>query len=57
MTDQTITGTNASKQIGKYKVEVIRDLCISAGSCVAIAPKVFELDEEQLAYYHLSGWK
>ncbi|NCN23912.1 MAG: ferredoxin [Candidatus Pacebacteria bacterium CG10_big_fil_rev_8_21_14_0_10_42_12] len=37
------------KQIGKYKVEVIRDKCISAASCVAIAPKVFDLDEENLA--------
>lgn len=40
---------NLSKQIGKYKVKVIRDKCISAASCVAIAPKVFELDEENLA--------
>ncbi len=38
-----------SKQIGKYKVEVIRSKCISAASCVAIAPKVFALDEEGLA--------
>jgi ferredoxin len=38
-----------SAQIGKYLVEVIREKCISAGSCVAIAPKVFELDEEGLA--------
>lgn len=37
------------KQIGKYKVEVIRDKCISAASCVAIAPQVFDLDEEDLA--------
>lgn len=37
------------KQIGKYKVEVIRSKCISAGSCTAIAPKVFELDEENIA--------
>lgn len=36
-------------QIGRYKVEVIRAKCISAGSCVAIAPAVFELDEEGLA--------
>ncbi len=40
---------NKVKQIGKYRVEVIRDKCISAGSCVFIAPEVFELDEEQLA--------
>ncbi len=41
--------TVQSKQIGKYKVEVIRDKCIGAASCVAIAPKVFQLDEEQIA--------
>lgn len=38
-----------TKIIGKYKVEVIREKCISAASCVAIAPGVFALDEEQLA--------
>lgn len=40
---------NISKQIGKYKVEVIREKCISAGTCVAIAPGVFELDEQGIA--------
>ena len=33
----------------KYKVKVIRDKCIGAASCVAIAPKTFKLDEEQKA--------
>jgi ferredoxin len=42
--------TTQTKQIGKYKVEVIRAKCISAGSCEAIAPDVFGLDEENLAY-------
>lgn len=28
------------------KIVVDRDLCIGAAPCVAIAPKVFELDEE-----------
>ncbi len=36
-------------QIGKYKVQVIRDLCISAATCVAISPQVFELDAENKA--------
>jgi ferredoxin len=40
---------NLAKEIGKYKVEVIREKCIGAASCVAIAPKVFDLDEEQIA--------
>jgi ferredoxin len=28
------------------KVKIDRDLCIGVGNCVAIAPTVFELDEE-----------
>jgi ferredoxin len=38
-----------TKQIGKYSVAVIREKCISAASCVAIAPGVFKLDEQQIA--------
>lgn len=40
----------ASKQIGKYKVQVINEKCIGAASCVAIAPNVFQLNEENIAY-------
>lgn len=43
------TPTNQTKQIGRYQVEVTREKCIGAASCVAIAPKVFELDEEEIA--------
>jgi ferredoxin len=39
-----------TKIIGKYKVEVIREKCIGAGSCVAIAPAVFTLDEAGIAH-------
>lgn len=46
---QTSNPPVQSKQIGKYKVSVIREKCISAASCVAIAPGVFELDEEKIA--------
>lgn len=38
-----------TQQIGKYQVSVIREKCISAGSCVAIASGVFDLDEEGIA--------
>lgn len=31
------------------RVRVDRDLCISAGNCVANAPTVFELDDEGIA--------
>lgn len=47
-TSSTSTVMNA-KQIGKYQVSVINEKCISAASCVAIAPAVFELDEEGIA--------
>ena len=36
-------------KVGKYKVKVLRDLCIGAASCVAISPKVFQLDNEAKA--------
>jgi len=35
--------------IGKFKVQVIREKCIGAASCVAIAPKLFALDETAIA--------
>lgn len=35
--------------MAKYTVKVDRDLCIGAGSCVAVAPKVFALDNEAKA--------
>lgn len=31
-----------------YTVEVIREQCIAAGSCVVLASNTFELDEENL---------
>ena len=39
---------NATPKIAKIVVD--RDLCIGAASCVAIAPGVFALDEENKAY-------
>ena len=38
-----------TQQVGKYTVKVIRDKCISAGSCAAIAPNTFKLDEQGIA--------
>lgn len=35
--------------MAKYKVTVDRNLCIGAGSCVAVAPKAFALDNEAKA--------
>lgn len=36
-------------RIGKYKVKVIRSLCIGAASCVAVSPSTFQLDSENKA--------
>ena len=36
-------------QIGKYKVKVVRDLCIGAASCVAVSPDTFQLDSANKA--------
>ena len=35
--------------MAKYKVTVDRNLCIGAGSCVAVAPLTFALDNEAKA--------
>ena len=32
-----------------YKIEVIRDQCITAETCVAEAPNTFEIDDEGIA--------
>lgn len=42
MDDKTVT-------VGKYQLKVVRDLCISAATCVAVAPAVFEMDTENKA--------
>ncbi len=31
------------------KVEVKRDLCIGAGTCIDVAPEVFDFDGEEIA--------
>ena len=45
MNDQT----DKTIQIGKYKVKVVRDLCIGAASCIAVSPGTFDLDNEKKA--------
>jgi len=36
--------------MAKYKIKVLKDKCISAAACVAIAPNVYKLDENNLVY-------
>jgi len=38
------------------KIEVERELCIGAASCIGIAPEAYELDEENIAILK-SGWE
>lgn len=35
--------------MGKYQVKVLRDKCIGAASCIAVAPKAYKLDDQQKA--------
>ncbi len=37
------------KNVRNLKVTVDRDLCIGAASCIAVAPKAFDLDNEAKA--------
>lgn len=39
------------RKIGKLTVTVDRDLCIGAASCIAVAPKTFQLDNEAKAIF------
>lgn len=41
--------------MGKYKIKIIRNLCIGAGTCVAISPNVFELDSQKIAVQKIGG--
>jgi ferredoxin len=49
MDNQTPATQDKEVIIGKYKVKVIRDLCIGAASCVAVSPTTFQLDGENKA--------
>lgn len=46
---QTPPSTDKEVQIGKYKVKVVRNICIGAASCIAVSPSTFELDQEKKA--------
>lgn len=40
---------NKIVQVGKYKIKVVRDMCIGAASCLAVSGLTFELDNENKA--------
>lgn len=37
--------------VGKYRMKILRHLCIGAASCVAISPDVYELDSGNIAIF------
>lgn len=49
MDNQASQTEDKEVQIGKYKIKVIRNLCIGAASCIAVSPNVFKLDGENKA--------
>jgi len=57
MTDQKVqasvsgspVGGDEEVVVGKYRIKVLRDGCIGAASCVAVAASTFQLDSENKA--------
>lgn len=47
MTHSSQTENSTSQP--SYKLEVDKDKCISAASCIAIAPQTFQLDDQEKA--------
>lgn len=41
--------------MGKYKIEINRDLCIGDGACVGEAPNTFEMDADNIAIVKDAG--
>jgi ferredoxin len=51
MDQNKATNPSGPRKVGKYTVVVDRNLCIGAASCVAVAPKIFALDNEAKAIF------
>lgn len=41
---------------GDIEIRIVRELCISAATCVVYAPSTFDLDEENLAIIKNAEW-
>lgn len=44
-----------SRVIGDLVVRIDRTLCVGFGDCVELAPVVFELDEDNVAVFRVTG--
>lgn len=42
---------NTTKTIRKYTITIDRNLCIGAATCVALAPRAYQLDSEAKAVF------
>ncbi|KKR33207.1 MAG: hypothetical protein UT63_C0021G0015 [Candidatus Gottesmanbacteria bacterium GW2011_GWC2_39_8] len=47
--DTNNSNPSGPTKVGKLTVTVDRNLCIGAATCIAVAPKTFELDNEAKA--------
>ncbi len=47
--DNQTPPTDKVVKIGNYNVQVIRNLCIGAGSCIAVSPITYVLDSQSKA--------
>lgn len=43
-------------KVRKYKVTVVKELCIGAVTCAIFAPKTFEMNEENIAVVQDRKW-
>ena len=41
---------------GDIEIKIIRDLCISAATCIVYAPSTFDLDEDNIAIIKEGDW-
>lgn len=62
MMSVTVTKPDDNTEIGKsekhrYIVEVRKDICIGAATCIAIAPNTFKLNEDNKAIILESEWE
>ncbi len=46
---------NQTATVGRFQITILKPLCIGATSCVAIAPNIFQMNEQNIAQFIQSG--
>ena len=41
--------------VGQYQIKILKNRCIAAASCVAVAPEVFRLNQKRIAEFVAGG--